>query len=104
MRLEDGKHWISNAVETTYNTAPATGSAYSQVPTTKPFFLLPKLEKRSDAGKSGHTAPTHLCNHYWSPANVGFGDDVETNTPARMFARALGGTVTDTLVETGVYD
>jgi hypothetical protein len=104
MRLEDGKHWISDALEGTFNTAPSTGSAYSQVPTQKPFFLLPKLEKRSDAGKSGHTAPTHLCNHYWSPGQVGFGDDVETNTPARMFRRCLGGAVTDTLVEAGVYD
>lgn len=104
MRTEDAKHWISNAVEGTFNTAPSTGSAYSQVPTQNPFFLLPKLEKRSDAGKSGHTAPTHLCNHYWSPGQVQFRDDVETNVPARLFARALGGTVTDTLVETGVYD
>lgn len=104
MRTEDAKHWISNALEGTFNTAPSSGAAYSQVPNTNPFFLLPKLEKRSDAGKSGHTAPTHLCNHYWSPAMFPFRDDVETNVPARLFARSLGGTVTDALVATGVYD
>lgn len=104
MRTEDARHWISNALEGTFNTAPSTGSAYSQIPTKNPFFVLPKLEKMSDAGKSGHTAPTHLCNHYWSSGQFSFSDDAETNVPARMFARALGGTVTDTLVETGVYD
>lgn len=104
MRVEDGKHWISDALESTFNTAPSSGAAYSQVPTQAPFFVLPKLEKRSDAGKSGHTAPTHLCNHYWLPGKYGFKDDVETNAPARMFRRALGGAVTDTLVEAGVYD
>lgn len=31
-------------------------------------------------------------------------DDVETGVPARLFARALGGSITDTLVATGVYD
>jgi hypothetical protein len=31
-------------------------------------------------------------------------DDIETGVPARFFARALGGSVTDTLVATGVYD
>lgn len=104
MRLEDGKNWLSNALESTFNTAPSTGSAYSQIPTKNPFFALPKLEKMSDAGKSGHTAPTHLCNHYWSPGQFSFSDDVETNTPARMFARCLGGTITDGSISDSAYD
>lgn len=103
MRLEDGKYWLSNAVESTFNTAPATGSAYTQIPTKNPYFALPKLEKMSDAGKSGHTAPTHLCNHYWSPGQFSYSDDVETNTPARMFARCLGGTITDGSVTDSAY-
>ena len=104
MRTEDAKHWISKTIEGTYNTAESTGSNYVQVPTTQPFFVLPKLEKMSDAGKSGHTAPTHLCNHYWSAGAYAFADDAETDVPARLFRRALGGSVTDTLVATGVYD
>jgi hypothetical protein len=104
MRIDDAKHWISKTVESTYNTAEATGTNYTQVATLNPFFVLPQLEKLSDAGRSGHTAPTHLCNHYWSPGQYGFADDAETDLPARLFRRALGGSVTDTLVETGVYD
>lgn len=104
MRTDDAKHWISKTIEGTYNTAESTGSNYVQVPTMQPFFVLPKLEKLSDAGKSGHTAATHLCNHYWSPGAYGFADDAETDVPGRLFRRALGGSVTDTLVETGVYD
>lgn len=104
MRLDDAQHWISKTVESTYNTAESTGSNYSAVPTMNPFFVLPKLEKRSDAGKSGRNAPTHLCNHYWVPGQYGFADDAETDVPARLFRRALGGAVTDALVETGVYD
>lgn len=104
MRVEDGKHWISKTIEGTYNTAESTGSNYVQVPTKNPFFVLPKLEKKSDAGKSGHTAPTHLCNHYWASGQYGFADDAETDVPGRLFRRALGGSVTDTLVASGVYD
>jgi len=104
MRIDDAKHWISKTVESTYNTAEATGSNYEQVGTEKHYFYLPKLEKRSDANKSGHTAPTHLCNHYWVPGQIGFGDDAETAVPGRLFRRALGGSVTNTTVDTGVYD
>ncbi len=104
MRTEDARHWLSNTLESTFNTAPSTGSAYSQIPTKNPFFILPKLEKMSDAGKSGHTAPTHLCNHYWSPGQYTFSDDVETNVPARLFARCLGGTITDGTVTDSAYD
>jgi len=69
-----------------------------------PFFILPVLEKRSDAGKSGRNAPTHLCSHYWTPGQYGYADDAETDVPARLFRRALGGSVTDALITTGVYE
>lgn len=104
MRIDDAKSWISKTVEGTFNTAESTGSNYEQVPTKNPTFILPKLEKLSDAGRSGHTAATHLCPHYWSPGKIGFSDDLETNTPARLARRGLGGSSTNTLVATGVYD
>lgn len=102
-RIDTAQNWISKTVESTYNTAESTGSNYSQVPTRNPFFVLPKLEKRSDADRAGQNAPSHLCNHYWSPGQYGFVDDVETDVPARLLRRALGGTVTDSLVASGVY-
>lgn len=104
MRVEDGKHWISKTIESPFNTADSTGTNYAQVPTSNPFFVLPKLEKRSDIGKSGHTAATHLCNHYWQPGQYGFADDAESDVPGRLLRRCLGGSVTDALVSSGVYD
>lgn len=104
MLVENAQHWVSKTVEGTYNTAEATGSNYSRVATKAPFFVLPKVQKMSDAGRSGQNAPTHLCNHYWMPGQYGFADDAETDVPARMLRRAMGGSVTNTLVDTGVYD
>lgn len=105
MKTEDAQHWISKTVESTFNTAEATGTNYSKVPTQDPFFVLPKLEKRSDANRQGMNAPTHLCNHYWKPGEYGFADDAETDVPARLFRRGLGGSVTDTVVSAGaVWD
>jgi hypothetical protein len=74
------------------------------IPTQDPIFLLPKVEKVNDGGRIGKNAPTHLCNTYWSHMEASIKDDVDTTVPARLLARALGGTVTNTLVETGVYD
>lgn len=104
MLISAAQSWISKTVESTYNTAEGTGTNYSQVPTRNPFFILPKLEKRSDADRAGQNAASHLCNHYWSPGQYGFVDDAETDVPARLFRRALGGSVTDTLVSGTVYD
>jgi len=97
-RIETVQNWISKTIEGTYNTADSTGSNYSQVPSQNPFFVLPKLEKLSDANRIGMNAPTHLCSHYWRPGQYGFADDAETDVPARLFRRSLGGAVTDTVV------
>lgn len=104
MRLRDSQSWISKTLEGTYNTAPAGGSNYIFVPTTNPFFALPSVEKVSDAGRIGRNAASHLCNTYWSHFQMQIQDDVETGVPAHIFARALGGSVTDTLASPGVYD
>lgn len=103
-RIDSAQHWISKTVEGTYNTAPATGSDYSFIPTQNPFFQLPTIEKVNDRTRVGRNAPSHVCSTYWSNPQYGLVDDAETDVPARLFRRALGGTVTSTLVETGVYD
>src|SRR5690606_34916849 len=51
----------------------------------------------------GRNAASHACNTWWTPPDITITDDVETDVPARLLARALGGTVTDTTVDTGVY-
>jgi hypothetical protein len=97
-RVEFAQHWLSKTVEGTYNTAEPTGSNYEYVATRDPYFYLPKLEKLNDGDRLGVAAPTHLCNTYWSHCEFGVKDDLETSLPARLFRRALGGAVTDTVV------
>lgn len=104
MRLRDSQSWISKTLESSYNTPEATGTNYSFIPTQNPFFALPTAEKLSDAARIGRNGPSHLCSTYWTHPEIGIQDDVETDVPGRLFRRALGGSVTDTLVATGVYD
>lgn len=104
MRTETAQHWVSKTLESAFNTPESTGSNYIFIPTTDQFFQLPTVEKVNDANRIGRNAPSHVCSTYWSNPKYTIKDDIETNTPARLFRRALGGTVTDTLVETGVYD
>lgn len=104
MRLRDSQSWISKTLESAYNTPEPTGSNYSFIPTLSPFFALPVVEKVNDGQRIGRNAASHLCNTYWSHFEMSVQDDVETDVPGRIFRRALGGAVTDTLVSAGVYD
>jgi hypothetical protein len=106
MRTENTQIAISTLCETTFNTPKTLGIEFEGLPTTEPFFLLPKMEKVNDAGRVGRNAPTHLCNTYWSHGEVSIKDDVDTGVPAKLLRRALGGAVTSTLVQigSGVYD
>ena len=97
-RLRDSQAWLSKTLEASFNTPEGTGSNYSFIPTLNPFFALPVLEKVNDGGRSGRNAPSHQCNTYWSHPEISLQDDVETDVPARIFRRALGGAVTDTVV------
>jgi hypothetical protein len=104
MRTDTAQHWISKTLESSFNTPEATGSNYAFLPTTDAFYQLPQIEKVNDAGRIGRNAASHTCSTYWSNPQYSIKDDIETGVPARLFARALGGSVTDSLVETGVYD
>lgn len=105
MRTEYAQHWISKTLEGSYNTAPSGGANYERVPSTEAFFYFPVLESVNDGNRLGQAAPTHLCKTYWRHCEMPIRDDVETGFPARMFARALGGAVTDTVVTVGqVWD
>lgn len=104
MRTENTQIAISTLCETAFNTPRTAAIDFEGLPTTEPFFLLPKVEKVNDAGRVGRNAPTHLCNTYWSHSDVSIKDDVDTNVPAKLFRRALGGAVNSVLVTAGVYD
>ena len=104
MRLDNTQVAISKTCEASFNTPEATAANYEWLPTTDPFFLLPKLEKTNDANRVGRNAASHQCNTYWSSSQVSVKDDLQTGAPARLLRRGLGGSVTDTLVTAGVYD
>lgn len=104
MRLDATTLGISKTCETAFNTPVADAANYDWLPTTEPVFILPKMEKTSDANRVGRNAPSHLCNTYWQHGEISAKDDVETNVPGRLFRRGLGGSVTDTAVVAGVYD
>lgn len=104
MRTEATQLAISKTVEASFNTPESTAANYEWLPTTEPFFILPRIEKVNDGQRIGRNAPSHLCNTYWSPTAIPVKDDVDTTAAARLFRRALGGSVTNTLVATGVYD
>lgn len=98
MRLRDSQSWISKTLEASFNTPEPTGSNYAFIPTQNPFFMLPTAEKLNDGNRVGRNFASHLCSHYWTHPEIGVQDDVETDVPARLFRRALGGSVTDTVV------
>src|SRR5262245_13298570 len=105
LRIDSSQHWISKTEESAFNTAETTNTNYEYIPTTQPYFLLPKIEKVNDGNRIGKNAPTHLCNEYWSNPEVTITDDVETGVPGRLFRRALGGTPVNTVVSAGaVWD
>jgi hypothetical protein len=102
MRTDTSQTWISKTLEASFNTPEPTGTNYVYIPTDEAYFLLPKMEKVNDAARIGRNAPSHLCNTYWSPTQLALKGDVETDVPARLFARGLGGSITNTVVETSV--
>jgi hypothetical protein len=104
MRTENTQIAISTQCESAFNTPKTLVTDFEGLPTTEPFFLLPKVEKINDAGRVGRNAPTHLCNTYWSHGEVSIKDDVDTNVPAKLLRRALGGLSTPTTVAAGVFD
>jgi len=86
--------------ENPYNTAPATGADFDALVSNNPFYLLPTIDKTSDAGQIGtgsHFA-THLCNDYWSQPGVDLSTQIALfEIYGRIWLRAFGGTVADTV-------
>ncbi len=90
--------------EATYNVAVSAGADFEALVSSNPFYLLPVIEKTSDAGQIGtgtHFA-THLCNDYWAQPGVDFATQIALFTIyARFWLRAFGGTVTTAAAGTG---
>jgi hypothetical protein len=103
-RTRNTKLWASKLPEDPYNTPPDTGAEFEALVSANPFYLLPTIDKTSDAGYIGtgtHFA-THLCNDYWTQPGI----DLSTQQAlfdiyGRLWLRAFGGTVTTTAAGTG---
>lgn len=104
MRLDSTQLAVSKTCESSFNTPETSALNYVDLPTTEAFFILPKVEKVSDAGRVGRNAATHLCNTYWQHAEVAVKDDLNSGVPANLTRRGLGGAATATLVAAGVFD
>jgi len=104
MRVDNTSIAISKTTEAAFNTPETDDPNFVDLPTTEPFFILPKLEKVSNAVRIGRNAPTHLCNTYWTHSEITIKDDIETGVPAMLSRRAVGGTDNKTTVAAGVYD
>lgn len=102
--INDVEIWLSNLPESALNTHYTLGADYGKVATSQPFYVLPEMEKRNDAGKpgNGHSYPTYTCNTYWSHPAISIQDEVNVEMAGRMLLRAMGGTVTDTVLFAGV--
>jgi len=103
-RTRNTKLWASKLPEATYNVAVSAGADFEALVSSNPFYLLPVIEKTSDAGQIGtgtHFA-THLCNDYWAQPGVDFSTQIALFTIyARFWLRAFGGTVTSAASGTG---
>jgi hypothetical protein len=103
-RTRNTKLWASRLPEAVYNVPWASGADFDALVSQNPFYLLPSILKTSDAGQIGtgsHFATLH-CNDYWSQPQVGLGTNQALfDMYGRMWLRAFGGAVTDTVTGTG---
>jgi hypothetical protein len=103
--IKDAAYYLSKLPESALNTFYTAGTDYIKLLNANPFFVLPEMEKRNDAGRpgNGHEFLTYVCNHYWTPGAISLEDDINVEHCGRLLLRTTGGTVTDTTLETGVY-
>jgi hypothetical protein len=102
--INDVALWLSEAPEGTFNTHATAGANYIKILTANPFYILPEMEKRTDANRpgNGHEFPTYTCNDYWSHPAVSLEDEVNVDGAGRLLLRAASGAVSTALLETGV--
>lgn len=103
--LEDLQLLYSAAPESAINT-PATTTAAVKTALFNSFMPpIPRPDKlKSDEIGAGNEFGQKPRMGYWLPNDIPIGGLLNTEFPAVLAARAFGGTVTNSLVATGVYD
>jgi hypothetical protein len=101
-RQRDARFWISK-LPGTFNAFEETGTNYLLARIGSPFVVLPTQEKENDAGTAGNGHPyaTFQCNRYWLPMSAQIDAQADFDLLGRLWLRALGGTVVDSLVSAG---
>jgi hypothetical protein len=95
-RVRNALLWGSELPESAYNTPYSAAADFEALSSKEAFFLLPTIEKVSDAGNvgTGSHFPTHLCNDYWTQPGINLLTDVEFfGFFSKLWLRAFGGTV-----------
>ena len=93
--------YIQKTRESSYNTPETTGSNYLRAVTDNNVVFIPNPEKRNDLGRAGSEFATGQCNTYWQPTAIAVAGEVDFNSVmARLWLRAVGGTITDATVVT----
>jgi hypothetical protein len=102
-RQQDANLYVSKLRETAFNTPFPAGGDYFRATTQNPLVLIPDMEKTDDSNRAGNASefPTTQCNQYWLPVAASFQDQANFDLFGRLALRAVGGTVTSTLVVTG---
>jgi hypothetical protein len=101
-RQRDARFWISK-LPGAFNAFQETGTEYLLARIGSPFVLLPTQEKENDAGQAGNGHPyaTFQCNRYWLPMSAQIDAQADFDLLGRLWLRALGGDVVDSVVSAG---
>lgn len=91
---------ISKAIESAYNTHYELQADFDALVTSAFNISLPNIEKFFDGGLigSGNEYALTSTNDYLSHPSISISDRLNTELAARLFKRALGGSVTDSVV------
>ncbi len=90
------KLYISKTREGTFNTLETTGTNYLRAVTDTPLLYFAQQEFRDDKGRNGSEFMSTRCPTYWTPPAINLATDADFDLAARLWLRAVGGTIADT--------
>jgi len=90
------KLYIGKTRESAFNDSNTTGANYLRAVNDTPLVTIPNQEFRTDQGRAGSEFASALCKTYWEPSGINVAADADFDLAARLWLRAVGGTVTNT--------
>lgn len=101
----DAELWVSILPEVAFNTGYTLAAEFQKMATNAPIVLLPNYDFTNDAGKpgNGNEFATFQCLKNVQHPAFSFSEEINPEMPGRLMLRALGGTVTPTLLAGTAY-